>query len=398
VLDTSGLRIQQCELVEMRENDWRRDRTGPLPADPRPDGSPTRALSFSVGNDEDPRKSPACFGTPLRIQLPDDRQQHQNGGQAEHAVCCVRIRYQTSADASGLQWLSPALTADRKLPYLFSQFQAIHARSALPCQDCPGVKFTYQACVHLEPPFQALMSARRHPRLSSASPSTSPSLFQFWQPVPISSYLLALVVADLDSRPLGPRSQLWTERSMLDACVREFQASTERYLRVAERLLGPYDWEFYDLLVLPFSFPYGGMENPNVTFLTPSLLAGDGSLTDVVAHEISHSWTGNLVTNSSWPHFWLNVGFTMFVERKILARLHSASEEATDAVGEQHRHFHALIGANALRDSVERYGAAHPFTALVPDLTAQDPDDSFSSVPYEKGFQVGVVLSVCRSD
>lgn len=183
------------------------------------------------------------------------------------------------------------------------------------------------------------------------------------------------MVGHLESRDIGPRSRVWAEPSVIAAAAEEF-SETEDYLRNAEELLTPYEWGRYDLLVLPGSFPYGGMENPCLTFVTPTLLAGDKSLTFVVAHEIAHSWMGNLVTNQSWEHFWMNEGFTVYIERKILGRMY----------GEKIRHFNGIEGWNHLKDSVDTFGADSPFTALHLSLKDIDPDDAFSSVPYERGF------------
>ncbi len=198
--------------------------------------------------------------------------------------------------------------------------------------------------------------------------------FDFEQTTPIPSYLVALGAGNLASREIGPRSLVWCEPEVLDKAAWEF-ADTETFIKLGEEFTCPYPWERYDILLLPPSFPYGGMENPCLTFLTPSLLAGDRSLVDVVAHEISHSWTGNLVTAANWEHFWLNEGFTMFLERKILGRLH----------GEQVRQFNSLVGLSDLKEAIEVFGATSLATCLQPDLSATDPDDVFSSVPYEKG-------------
>ena len=286
----------------------------------------------------------------------------------------LSVRFATSPAASGLQWLPPQQTSDKLHPYLFSQFQAIHARSFAPCQDTPAVKSSYSAAVEVPCGLTALMSAISDGDEPAAS-GEGRRRFLFSQKVPIPSYLIALVVGHLDSREIGPRSRVWAEPSVIAAAAAEF-TDTEDYLRVAEELLTPYEWGRYDLLVLPGSFPYGGMENPCLTFVTPTLLAGDRSLTFVVAHEIAHSWMGNLVTNQSWEHFWMNEGFTVFIERKILGRLH----------GEPIRHFNGIEGWNHLKDSVDVFGADSPFTALLLRLQDVDPDDSFSSVPYERGF------------
>jgi len=291
-------------------------------------------------------------------------------------IFTVRIAYATRPSSSAIQWLPPAQTAGKKHPYLFTQCQAIHARSLLPCQDTPGNKCPYRAIVSVPAPLVALMSA-----LSTGQPTPDAAAgtitYSFHQPVPMSSYLVALAVGALEKRAIGPRSDVWSEKEMVDAGAHEF-ADTEKFIAAAEAICGPYVWTRYDVLLLPPSFPYGGMENPCLTFVTPTLLAGDRSLANVVAHEIAHSWMGNLVSPTTWEHFWLNEGFTVFLERKIVRALH----------GDKHQHLHAILGYKALEDSVDRYGHDHPFTVLNVKLAGVDPDDAFSSVPYEKGFNL----------
>ncbi|XP_013388394.1 leukotriene A-4 hydrolase [Lingula anatina] len=308
-------------------------------------------LKYSLG------KPVGAFGSKLEIQLP----------RVKDKKLKIKIEYECSPEASALQWLTPEMTAGKKHPYLFSQCQAIHSRSIVPCQDTPSAKFTYTAKVTAPKDLTVLMSAVRQEGSGKGS-------HEFVQKVPIPSYLIAIVVGALESRKIGPRSHVWTEKEMIKEAEYEF-AETEQFLKTAENLLGPYVWGVYDLLVLPPSFPYGGMENPCLTFVTPTLLAGDRSLADVVAHEISHSWTGNLVTNKDPEHFWLNEGHTVFVERKI-----------TGSMGPPHlRDFKMDSGWDTLRYAIDVFGEKSPLTHLVPDLTGIDPDDAFSSVPYEKG-------------
>ncbi|XP_026762951.2 leukotriene A-4 hydrolase isoform X3 [Galleria mellonella] len=284
----------------------------------------------------------------------------------------IRIKYITAPTASALQWLEPSQTSGKKYPYLFSQCQPIHARSILPCQDTPAVKFTYDAEVTAPEEFTVLMSALRGEAKNNKT--------SFRQPVPIPAYLLALAVGVLEYRTLGPRSLVWSEKEEIERSAWEF-AETEKYLQAAEKLCGKYEWSQYDLLVLPPSFPYGGMENPCLTFVTPTLLAGDRSQADVIVHEIMHSWTGNLVTNRNFEHFWLNEGFTVFLERKVAASLIADTEEARRS-----RDFHSLLGLQELNETVkEELGVTNQLTKLVVDLKAVHPDDAFSTVPYEKG-------------
>ncbi|KAI3426280.1 hypothetical protein D9Q98_008653 [Chlorella vulgaris] len=336
-----------------------------------------------------------ALGSRLVVKLPS--------GLKAGDTATVGIDFAASPEASAVQWLPPEQTAGKVHPYLFTQCQAIHARSILPCQDTPGAKFSYTAAVRVPEQLRALMSAvaveggaedgADLQRVAERSGAAT-RVFRFKQAVPISSYLLALAVGNLVQRELGPISAVWSEPEMVEAGAYEF-AETSKFLDAAAELAGPYQWGRYDLLLLPPSFPYGGMENPCLTFVTPTLLAGDRSLANVVAHEIAHSWTGNLVTNATWEHFWLNEGFTVFLERKILGRLY----------GEQMYQLQASMGWLELQDTRYQFQAAggwlklqhtvtkqfgsedHPYTRLVPDLQGGvDPDDAFSSIPYEKGF------------
>ncbi|KAF9175868.1 Leukotriene A-4 hydrolase [Mortierella sp. AD011] len=304
------------------------------------------------------------FGSALTIEL---GQTLAKGGKAK-----IVIEYATTQECTACQWLEPSQTVGKKHPYLFTQCQAIHARSLVPCQDSPSIKLTYSA--NINAPLRAVMSAVPTGEEKQANGTTT---YKFHQKTRMPSYLIALAVGNLEGREIGPRSTVWTEPEVIEAAAWEF-VDTETFIKKGEELLTPYDWGRYDLLVLPASFPYGGMENPCLTFVTPSLLAGDRSLVDVVAHEIAHSWMGNLVTTENWEHFWLNEGFTVFVERKILGRMQ----------GKEASEFSAIIGHKALVESVELYGKDHPFTALRPCLRGEDPDDAFSSVPYEKGFNL----------
>ena len=226
-------------------------------------------------------------------------------------------------------------------------------------------------------PLSAVMSAGPSGTIEGKGTRT----FLFDMPQPIPTYLLALAVGELESRDLSPRARVWAEPATVEKAAWEFAGVEEMIVR-AEGLFGPYEWDRYDMLVLPPSFPYGGMENPRMTFLTPTLLAGDRSLVDVVAHELAHSWTGNLVTNATAEHFWLNEGFTVWAERRILEAIH----------GEEAATLGWAIGQKALEDSIARFGADSPMTKLRTHLAGIDPDDAFSSVPYEKGSRLVVLL------
>jgi leukotriene-A4 hydrolase len=314
-----------------------------------------------------PNPSKAHLGQKLEIALP------KNSSKSSQ----ISIVYQTTQACSALQWLPPSQTAGKKHPYLFTQCQAIHARSLVPCQDRCGVKMTYKAKVTVPKWATCVMSAL----LQDTTDEDSAKVYTWDQPVPISSYLLALAVGDLTKKDISQRCAIWSEPSLVDAAANEF-AETEEFLKIAEDLAGkPYVWGRYDLLCLPPSFPYGGMENPCLTFVTPTLLAGDRSLADVVAHEIAHSWTGNLVTNATWDHFWLNEGWTTWFQRKIMARI-KKNPKFLD--------FDAIDGRKHLQDAMEEMSPEN--TRLVLDIGDEDPDDSYSAVAYEKGFTLLLYL------
>jgi leukotriene-A4 hydrolase len=240
------------------------------------DGSP---LKFTY----DPKATQ--FGECLTIDLPLVQPNYK-----------LKIEYETTDGCTALQWLTPEQTYGKKFPFLFSQSQAIHARTLLPCQDSPMIKATYSGSVSVLEPMTVVMSANIR---QSGEPANGYAVVHFEQSTPIPAYLIAIGAGDLKSVQIGPRSAVWCEQEVLEKAAFEF-ADTEAFIKAAEDIVTPYVWGKYDILLLPPSFPYGGMENPCLTFLTPSLLAGDRSLVNVVAHEIAHSWTGNLVTNSSW--------------------------------------------------------------------------------------------------
>jgi leukotriene-A4 hydrolase len=289
----------------------------------------------------------AILGSPLRIR-PAEGTSH------------VTIRYSTGPSPSGLQWLDPPQTAGKRYPFLFTQSQAIHARSWIPLQDTPGVRVTFQAQISVPEGMQAFMGAER----------LADGRFRMEQPVP--SYLIALAAGNLDFRPLGPRSGVYAEPCLLDAAAHEF-ADTEAMIRAAEELYGPYRWGRYDLLVLPPGFPFGGMENPCLTFTTPTVIAGDRSLVSLVAHELAHAWSGNLVSNATWSDFWLNEGFTVYVERRILEKIYGPERAAMEAV----------LGRRELDREMARLPEKDRILHI--DLTGRDPDAGCTLIPYEKG-------------
>jgi aminopeptidase N len=324
------------------------------------EGEDEEELPFELAEEE------PILGRRLRIDLPPGTRR-------------LTVEYSSAPDAIGLQWLDRAQTEGKRHPFLFSHFQPIHARTCVPIQDSPRARVTYRAAVTVPKALTAVMSAGPAGEQPGDRPGTRTFLFDMPQPIP--TYLIGLAVGDLDSRDLSPRSRVWAEPGTVEAAAHEF-AEIEDMIKTAEGLFGPYEWDRYDMIVLPPSFPYGGMENPRLTFLTPTLLAGDRSLVDVVAHELAHSWTGNLVTNANVDHFWLNEGSTVWAERRIVEALH----------GEDAAVLGWAIGEKALRTEFERFGADAAVTRLRNDLRGTDPDDVFSSIPYEKGSRFMVLL------
>jgi aminopeptidase N len=279
----------------------------------------------------------------------------------------VHVDYATSPEAAAVQWLEPRQTSGGK-PFLFTQSQAILARTWVPCQDTPAVRMTYEAVVRVPPGLMAVMSAE-NPTARAAD-----GVYRFRMPQAIPSYLLALAVGDLAFRPLGPRAGVYAEPAVVERAAWEL-ADTPKMIAAAERLYGPYRWGRYDLLVLPPSFPFGGMENPRLTFATPTILAGDRSLVALVAHELAHSWSGNLVTNATWNDFWLNEGFTTYFERRIMEALY----------GREYEEMLALLSRTELADTLAEIGPTSPDTRLKLDLAGRDPDDGMNEIAYEKG-------------
>jgi aminopeptidase N len=327
VLDTQSLDIQSVE-VRNSHGDW-------------------KPASFHLGADD------AVLGAPLSIELAADSER-------------IRIHYSTRPEASGLQWLVATQTAGKKFPFLFSQSEAIHARSWIPLQDTPSVRSTYEASIRTPKGLRAVMSAEMndHPGADGS--------WHFRMPQPIPGYLIALAVGDIGFQATGSRTGVYAEPSMLAKAAYEF-AETGKTIDLAEKTYGPYRWGRYDILVLPPSFPFGGMENPRLTFATPTVITGDRKLVSLITHELAHSWSGNLVTNASWSDFWLNEGFTQYLTYRL-----------TDAqFGQQLGDAERVLGyADLQEDMASADPADRPLYRPTP---AKDPDAVYSTIPYERG-------------
>ncbi|HET6492849.1 MAG TPA: M1 family metallopeptidase [Burkholderiales bacterium] len=280
--------------------------------------------------------------------------------QAPRQARRVRIAYATSPHASGLQWLKPAQTADKDFPFMYSQSESIHARSWIPLQDSPAIRFTWNAHVAAPKDMRIVMSAPNDPEHALNGS------FDFSQTHAVPSYLMAIAAGDIAVRETGPRSAVYAEPSVVGKAAREFE-DTEKMIATAEKLYDPYRWGRYDILVLPPSFPFGGMENPNMTFATPTILVGDKSLVSVISHELAHSWSGNLVTAASWRDVWLNEGITTYVQGRITEALY----------GKRQANEEILVAEHALQ---KRIGdMAENSQRLAPE------DGARSSVVYDKG-------------
>jgi leukotriene-A4 hydrolase len=310
-------------------------------------------LAFTVGS-KDPN-----LGAPLTIELKPDTKR-------------ILITYKSAPDAGALLWLTPEQTAGKKAPFLFSQGESIENRSWIPTQDSPGIRQSWEATIHVPAGMTTVMSA---PRIEQPITQGGESIFNFRMDHSVAPYMIAIAVGDLAFKPLGPRTGVWAEPATIDSAAREL-SDTEKMVAAAEKLYGPYRWGRYDVLVLPPSFPIGGMENPNMTFLTPTFIAGDKSLVSLVAHELAHSWSGNLATNATWDDFWLNEGMTTYAERRIVEELYG-KKQADDDIA---------LGVDALDKAVaENGGPKGADTRLHLDLKGRHPDDVLSDIAYEKG-------------
>jgi aminopeptidase N len=315
-------------------------------------GMEVKPVTFDVG-EADPVK-----GEAIRIHLPADFQSQNE--------FLLKIDYRTGPNASALMWLPPELTAGGKYPFLFTQSQSIHARSWVPLQDTPGVRFTFEAKIHTPRELLALMSADNDPQAMRSGE------YRFSMPQPIPSYLLALAVGNVFFEPIGDDTGVYAEPEVLQDAAWEF-GDTQAMLDAAEALYGPYQWGRYDLLILPPSFPYGGMENPRLSFITPSVIAGDRSLVSMIAHELAHSWSGNLVSNATWRDIWLNEGTTSYLDARLMEVLY----------GKERADEERLLTFQNLLEKLETVAAE--MQHLAPVFQFQDPDIGQDGLEYAKG-------------
>ncbi|NNC82186.1 MAG: M1 family metallopeptidase [Flavobacteriales bacterium] len=280
----------------------------------------------------------------------------------------VHIDYRTSPEAAAVQWLDKEQTGGKEHPFLFTQGQAILTRSWIPSQDSPGIRVTYNAEVTVPKEMMAVMSA------SNPTERSEDGVYSFEMKQAIPPYLIALAAGDLEFRSVGPRTGVYAEPGMVDRSAAELE-DMEAMIEAAEGLYGEYAWDRYDVIVLPPSFPFGGMENPRLTFATPTIIAGDKSLTSLIAHELAHSWSGNLVTNATWDDFWLNEGFTVYFEYRIMEEVYG--KDYTDMI--------KSLGLQDLRHTIDEMGHDHADTHLKLALEGRNPDDGMTDIAYEKG-------------
>lgn len=312
-------------------------------------------LAFGMG------ETKTSLGTPLTIALP------KSGD-------TIVIDYETSPQAAAVQWLDAAQTAGKKLPFLFTQGESILTRSWVPTQDGPGIRQTWDATIHVPGGMRAVMSAA-HVGIDGEKDANGLRVYRFKMDKPVAPYLIALAVGDIAFRQIGTITGIYAEPAVVDKAASEFK-EVDQMIAAASKLYGPYRWGRYDILVLPPSFPYGGMENPTLTFATPTVLAGDRSLVSLVAHELAHSWSGNLVTNANWNDFWLNEGFTDYIERRIMEEIR----------GRDYADMLRVLGRESLASAVtDAGGPTSKDTQLHLDLAGRDADFGTGNIAYEKG-------------
>ena len=332
IFDVKGLLIQKITLGEKGKE---------------------KETDFTIG----PMDKDSLFGQALLVNVDDKTTK-------------VNIYYQTTAASAALDWLDTALTSSKTKPFLYTQGQAILTRTWIPIQDAPSNRLTYSADVKVPPNLLALMSAK-NPKALNAS-----GRYHFEMKKAIPSYLIALAVGDIGFKDLGSDCGVYAEKELLEACAKEFE-DLPQMMQVAAQLYGPYQWGRYDVLVLPYSFPFGGMENPMLTFANPTLLTGDKSLVSVLAHELAHSWSGNLVTNESWSDLWLNEGTTVYFEQRIMEALRG--KEIADVL--------AQVEFGELENTLKELKAAKVYddSKLHLNLSNRDPDIAMSDIAYVKG-------------
>ncbi len=305
-------------------------------------------LEYAFGPHDD------LFGDPMSIQLSDK-------------TSSVKIYYQTTEKSEALDWLVPNQTAGKNYPFMYTQGQSIFTRSWIPIQDSPGLRITYSAEITTSKDMMAVMSAANPQKMDSSNVY----LFEMNQPLP--PYLIALAVGNLEFKAIDYRTGVYAEPAMLKECAEEL-SDMGKMVNSAEALYGDYDWDRYDVIVLPPSFPFGGMENPRLTFATPTIIAGDKSLVSLIAHELAHSWSGNLVTNATWNDFWLNEGFTVYFERRIMESLY----------GLDYSDMLALLGYQDLNEEIN--ALSPEMQTLKLKMKGRHPDDAMSDIAYEKGY------------
>ncbi len=282
----------------------------------------------------------------------------------------VNIYYKTTENSEALDWLDPKLTSSKLHPFLYTQGQAILTRTWIPIQDSPSNRLTYSAEVKVPKHLRAVMSAKNSREKSETG------IYNFSMPYSIPSYLIALAVGDLSYTPLSSNTGFYCEPQLTKKCKNEF-VDLPKMLAAAEKLYGKYRWNQYDLLILPYSFPFGGMENPMLTFVNPTIITGDRSLVSVIAHELAHSWSGNLVSNKTWNDFWINEGFTVYFEHRIMEELY----------GKEIANILALVEIFELDEEILRIkNSNHPEDSkLLLNLNQRNPDEGMTDIAYVKG-------------
>ncbi len=310
-----------------------------------------KETDFDIGDEDE------WLGRPLEVKI-------------SPSTKYINIYYQTTGATEAIDWLAPSQTTGKKLPFMYTQGQAILTRSWIPLQDSPANRITYSANIKVPSELFAIMSA------DNPTEKNDQGIYHFEMKQKIPSYLIALAVGDLKYTSLGENCGIYSEPELSDACRYEFE-DLPKMIAAAENLYGEYRWDQFDMVILPYSFPFGGMENPRLTFANPTLLAGDQSLVSVVAHELAHSWSGNLVTNATWDDFWLNEGFTVYFENRIMEELYG--KEVADIL--------AVIEQQELAGTLEEIeNGDHPEdTRLKLELDARNPDEGLTDIAYVKG-------------